>query len=191
METQYSLELILLKNYDLQVRDRLIAENKLFDGYHPEMEQVHLENAKRLKEIISEIGFPTISKVGKEGSDAAWLIIQHSISDPKFMKSSYELMLQNKTDISIQNLALLYDRILYFQGKPQKFGTQYDAKNRIFPVENKERLNEFRKEFQLPSIYQEKIDEILPISDIESLENEDPNYIIWRKRVGWLNFDLL
>ncbi len=189
METKYSEELIHLKKYDLQVRERLLLEGTLFNGYDPEMEKVHVENATRLKEIISEIGFPTISKVGKEASDAAWLVVQHSISDPEFMKSSYQLMLENKVDISLQNLALLYDRILYFQGKPQKFGTQLDAKNRIFPVENKEQLNDFRKEYHLPPISQEGIDEIPPISEIEFMENEDQNYIIWCKKVGWLNLE--
>lgn len=43
------------------------------------MEQLHNRNAKILNDIIEAIGYPTIDKVGKEASEAAWLVIQHSI----------------------------------------------------------------------------------------------------------------
>ena len=75
-------EIIRLKNNDLELREKLIQEGELGNGYHPEMEKLHKENAQYLKSIIERIGFPTISKVGQEASDAVWLIIQHSISDP-------------------------------------------------------------------------------------------------------------
>ncbi|MDF2934511.1 MAG: hypothetical protein K0R36_3842, partial [Chryseobacterium sp.] len=59
---------------------------ELGNGYHPEMEKLHKENAQYLKNIIERIGFPTISKVGQKASDVAWLII------PELMKSSYQLI---------------------------------------------------------------------------------------------------
>ncbi|MDF2934230.1 MAG: hypothetical protein K0R36_3561, partial [Chryseobacterium sp.] len=34
---------------------------ELGNGYHPEMEKLHKENAQYLKNIIERIGFPTIS----------------------------------------------------------------------------------------------------------------------------------
>ena len=79
-------KIIAMKDEDLRVRDSLIKKGQLEGGYHPEMEKVHNNNAKQLDKIIDEIGYPTINKVGKEASEAVWLIIQHAISQPTFMK---------------------------------------------------------------------------------------------------------
>ncbi len=86
-------ELIKLKDQDFKVRQGLIKEGKLFNGYNPEMEEVHLSNAKRLQEIILQIGYPNTDKVGIKYSQAAWLI-QHAISPPDFMKNCLPLAQQ-------------------------------------------------------------------------------------------------
>ena len=185
MNPKYAAELIKMEELDLSVRERLFRENKLSSGYNLEMQKVHQSNAKRLREIIAEIGYPTISKVGEKASNSAWLIIQHSISEPNFMKNSYELMLQNKADICLSNIAYLYDRIQFFQGKPQKFGTQFNADASIFPVENKTNINEYRAEYNLPPLSTEEIEKIPSTEQIDALENQDPDYILWRKEVRW------
>ena len=185
MKSNYSEIVIELAEKDLAVREKLRKENKLSGGYHPEMEKVHKENAKILKEIIGEIGYPTISKVGEKASDAAWLIVQHSIGDPDFMKKSYKMMLENKSDISPQNLAYLFDRIQFFQGKPQKFGTQLNADGSIYPVLDKLEINKFRIAYNLPELKSDEIEAILPVDSIKILEQENPNFISWRNKVGW------
>lgn len=117
-----------LKNADLELRNKLIRSGKIGDGYHEEMKVLHNKNAQILQNIINSIGYPTTEKVGKEGSDAAWLIIQHSIEQPEFMKRSAELLKEavkeNKADP--KNLAYLIDRIAVFQDQPQLYGTQFD-----------------------------------------------------------------
>lgn len=129
MEDQIAKELIRLAEYDLQVREKLLKENKLSNGYNAEMEAVHISNASRLKKIIDLIGWPTQSKVGAEASNAAWLIVQHSIGDAVFMRKSYAMMMMVRNDINRQNIAYLYDRICYLEGRPQRYGTQYDDDN--------------------------------------------------------------
>lgn len=178
-------EIIRLKNNDLELREKLIQEGELGNGYHPEMEKLHKENAQYLKSIIELIGFPTISKVGQEASDAAWLIIQHSISDPELMKSSYQSMLENQADTNLKHFAYLFDRIQFFQGKPQKFGTQYTSDGSIYPVINKDELNELRKKYDLSELTQEEINKIASAEEIESIENQNADYILWRQKVGW------
>ena len=186
MKNKFSKLLLELAEHDLSVRDRLLKDNKLMGGYHPEMESIHRDNAEKLREIIQEIGFPTISKVGKEANEAAWLIIQHSIAEPEFMKDAYRLMLENSNDTALKNLALLFDRIQFFQGKPQKFGTQLNADGTIYPVIDKSQLNELRMKSNLSIQSNEDIDHILPIEDIGKIENENPDYILWRKKAGWV-----
>ncbi|WP_312992184.1 DUF6624 domain-containing protein [Chryseobacterium flavum] len=186
MDHFFSQELIGLANKDLEVREALISQGQLSEGYHPEMERVHRSNAQRLREIIKEIGFPTISKVGENASNAAWLIIQHSIGEPGFMKECYKMMMENAHDIKLQNLAYLFDRIQVFQGKPQKYGTQLIADGRVYPVEDKHLLNSEREKVNLPSFTVKEINGIPEAEDIPEIDGNDTEYTIWRKKTGWI-----
>ena len=85
-------KIIELKNADLELRDRLIHKGQLGEGYNPEVENLHKINAEILNERIDAIGYPTIDKVGNEACEAAWLVIQHSIGKPFFMKKCVKLL---------------------------------------------------------------------------------------------------
>jgi|GEM_PF-3189580 len=98
-----SERLLQFAQNDLKVRERLMRNDQLIGGYHPEMEKVHRENVTALRQIIKEIGFPGISKVGTEASEAACLIAQHAIAEPAFMKLFFELVTENSW-ISIKSI---------------------------------------------------------------------------------------
>lgn len=184
MEKQIAYELIQLAQHDLAVRERLLAENKLSGGYNSEMEAVHRANATRLREIISLIGWPTRSKVGEEASEAAWLIVQHSIGEASFMRDSYQLMLNSMDDINPQNVAYLYDRICYFEGKLQRYGTQYDN-GKLYPVENKATVNILRQGLKLPII---SATQIIAYTNAEKSDDlhTDAGFNAWRRKAGWI-----
>lgn len=186
MANSFEKELFHLANHDLEVREKLSAEGKLAEGYHPEMEDIHKANAQRLREIIKEIGFPTISKVGSEASDSAWLIIQHSINEPEFMKECYKMMEKSDQDIHSKNKAYLYDRIQVFQGNPQKYGTQLIAGGIPYPVEDKENLNREREKVNLPLLSEIEINQIPDPKEIPEIDSRDKTYLKWRKKVGWV-----
>lgn len=180
-----SERLLSLAENDLAVRERLRINNQLSSGYHPDMEAVHRANAAKLKQIINEIGFPGISKVGREANEAAWLIAQHDIAEPAFMRSFFELMTENEWDINRKHWAYLYDRLHYFQGKPQRFGTQLNADGSIYPVIDREQLNALRAEYELPVISSNDLNRIAKVEEIERIENENPDYVMWRDGAGW------
>ncbi|RXM41236.1 hypothetical protein BOQ62_01490 [Chryseobacterium sp. CH21] len=182
----FEKELLEMADKDLSVREKLLEAGELSGGYHPEMERIHRANAQRLREIISEIGYPTISKIGKNASEAAWLIIQHAISEPEFMKECLIMMEENSSDINPANIAYLYDRIQVFQSKPQKYGTQLSAERTIYPVENKDNLNEERKKVNLPELSKEEINNIPEPEEIPEIDSKDAGYTVWRKKVGWI-----
>ncbi|MEG0927313.1 DUF6624 domain-containing protein [Chryseobacterium sp.] len=186
MNHPFENEIIKLSKLDLSVREKLSAEGKLSGGYHPEMEKVHKANARRLREIMNEIGFPTISKVGEVASDAAWLIIQHSIGEPEFMKQCYTMMEENIDDINPKNKAYLYDRIQVSQSKPQKYGTQYIEPEIPYPVEDKENLNKKRLEVGLQPLSLKDINKIPDSENIPEIEIRDQEYTNWRRKVGWI-----
>ncbi|MCT2560420.1 DUF6624 domain-containing protein [Chryseobacterium herbae] len=187
MNDLFSKELIALAEKDLSVRERLASEGKLNGGYHPEMEVIHRQNGEKLREVIREIGFPTISKVGAEASDAAWLIIQHAIGEPELMKSCYHLMVENRNDIKPSNIAYLYDRIQVFQSQPQRYGTQLTSEGTPYPVEDKSSLNEERLKVNLPLFSQEEIDRIPGVENILEIDGKDTDYNAWRIKTGWIS----
>jgi len=113
---------------DIRVRAELLETGVLGDGYHPRMREVHERNTARLKQIIAEHGWPGRSFVGSDGSHAAWRIVQHSIGDPPFQRSCVSAIEKSVSagDAPLAQLAFLIDRVRYFEGKPQVYGTQFD-----------------------------------------------------------------
>ena len=109
------------------------------DAYHPQLRQLHKENTKWAKNLLLAEGWPTISEVDEEGSDAMWLIVQHSVLDPDFMLSCVPELegLVERHEAKGWQLAFLRDRALMLQGKPQVFGTQHvlDCNGELKPYE--------------------------------------------------------
>ncbi len=189
-------KIIDLKNADLALRDKLINEGKLGDGYNEEMKILHNKNAQILDKIMNTIGYPTAEKVGKEASDASWLIIQHSIEQPEFMKRSAELLKtavkNNKADPI--NLAYLTDRIAVFQDQPQRYGTQFDwdENGNLSPhtVDDAIKVNKRRKSIGLNTV--EEQTEVIRIQALrekqsppKDLEKRKREMEEWKKSVGW------
>lgn len=188
--------IIRLQNADLELRDQLISEGKLGEGYNKEMEALHNYNAEVLNGIIDIIGFPTIEKIGKEAAYAAWLVIQHSIGKPEFMRKCAELLEieVRKKKADPRNLAYLTDRIATFENKPQLYGTQFDwdengelSPNRFDNITN---VNQRRKSIGLNTleeqteiiITQAKKENHSPPKDLNQRKKEMEE---WKKSVGW------
>ena len=152
-----------MKYQDLAKKLKDIAEEdqkirkRVVKGWAKKDIQAMMEFDKKstleLKAIVTKIGWPTISKVGKGSSKAAWLIVQHS-SDVKFQERCLKLMEQCLDDIDPQNYAYLKDRLLVEAGKPQIYGTQskLDKKTgetQLYQIEDPDKVNTFRKEVGL------------------------------------------
>lgn len=189
-------KIIELKNADLALRDKLLKSGKLSDGYNEEMQKLHNSNAKTLSELIETIGYPTIGKVGKEASEAAWLIIQHSIGDPIFMRRSAELLriAVDANEADQVNLAYLTDRIAAFENRPQLYGTQFDwdEKGNLTPnlFDDLTRVNDRRKSIGLNSLeeqtqlMQKRVVEEKQMPPVD-FEKRKIALEEWKKRVGW------
>lgn len=185
MNTDISNELIEMARHDLEVREQLLNEGTLSPGYNPDMERVHRMNATRLEEIIDAIGYPTIAKVGKAASEAAWLIVQHAISEPALMRRCYALIAQSPEDVNPQNLAYLHDRICYFEGRPQRYGTQFYDRG-MYPVEDKEEMKRLRNELDMLAHDEDLIVACKNTGSQDNLHPDDNEFNAWRKNVGWL-----
>ena len=159
LNQQLKNELQLMQQEDQRVLQELIDSGELgTNNYHPRMKAVHEKNNARIKEIINQYGWPGFSLVGKEGSKAAWLIVQHAVLDTDFMDKCLPLLKDaiNQGEAEGWCLAYLQDRILTMSGKPQIYGTQHDIdENGVaypLPIENPEKVEELRKEIGLESL---------------------------------------
>ena len=112
---------------DDATRARLAADGTLWGEYHPEMEAVHRKNAARLRAIVGEVGWPGRSAVGEDGAHAAWRILQHAIGEPDLMRGMVPALERAAAEGEARSadLAMLEDRIRVFEGKPQRYGTQF------------------------------------------------------------------
>jgi len=111
------------------------------------------ENTERLGAVIEKHGWPAISLVGKDGSHAAWLLVQHADADPKFQRTCLDLMAKlPKAEVSQTDLAYLTDRVLLVEGKKQIYGTQFnfsDGKWEPRPLEDPTSVDKRRAEVGL------------------------------------------
>ncbi len=118
-----ALEIKEMVDVDQDMRERSQTENYPGDG-------VDAKHTERMKEIIEEIGWPTASKVGKEGASNAWLLVQHADHDVDFQALCLELMKNTPAnEVDKTDIAYLEDRVRVNQGRGQLYGTQFTQKN--------------------------------------------------------------
>jgi hypothetical protein len=135
----------MLKEMDEETR-KVVEKIKMIDE----------ENTERMKEIISEYGWPGYKLVGRDGSNNAWLLVQHS-EDNEFQKECLVLLEKaaRNGDASWKNVAYLTDKILVGEGKKQIYGTQFkkDNGNMVpYPIEDAINVNKRREEVGLGTL---------------------------------------
>lgn len=196
--TSTAKEIIRLKNADLELRNRLVRNGELQAGYHHQMQDLHNKNAEVLDEIISHIGYPTVDKVGKEAAEAAWLIIQHAIARPDFMRTCMKLLENSAPETNAEkiNMACLSDRIAVFEDRPQLYGTQFDwdenGQLSPNPCDHPDQVNERRTALGL-NLLEEQTGIIRNCAlkenryPPEDLKQRNEEMQAWKKSVGWIS----
>jgi len=112
--------------------------------------------AESMRLILDRFGLPTRAMVGAKGSDAAMLIVQHNAD----LQAPVLAMAKAAPpgQISPQALAMLEDRLLVHEGKPQRYGTQFtlapDGLFRFAPAAGVDRLEARRAKAGLPPFAQ-------------------------------------
>ena len=142
----YKNQLIILGELDQKIRTDNI--------YWDEAISMDKENLSKLKTLIDKYGFPTLSKVGEKGHTAAFLIVQHAVSDKEYMKyflKEIKNRLGSKEVID-KYYAYLLDRTNQLSGVKQVYGTQgqcFNGKWQANPVDKPEELSKLRKKIGL------------------------------------------
>ncbi len=179
------------------LKTELARDGSLYEGYPKKIRELHLKQANELESFVETYGWPKISLVGKEGADAAWLILQHSISRPDFMKKCFPVFQSavQENEANIRHLACLTDGIRYFSREPQVYGSYFDwnEKGQFSPwvIEDTENVNELRKKVGLNTL-EERVKEmeedvrknnLLPPKDYLERQSEMTQFL---REVGWI-----
>jgi hypothetical protein len=114
-------------------------------------------NTQWLKGVVAERGWPKISDVGEHASMNAWLLVQHADADPVFQVRALRLMepLVAQGEVSKQNYAYLYDRVMLKLAGKQRYGTQMHCRDERLvpqPLEDEATVNRLRAEMGLGTV---------------------------------------
>jgi hypothetical protein len=152
-------ELLAMKAEDEQLHTQLSNAGALTGHYVPALQAVHDKNAARLREIVSERGWPIERIAGWDGAYAAWLIVQHGIGNPGLQKEILPLLQEEAAQgrIPAWHAAYLEDRIAMYEQRPQRYGTQWlddprDGRTRPWPIEEPEKVDSRRASVGLGSL---------------------------------------
>jgi hypothetical protein len=114
-----------------------------------------------LKQIVDQKGWPTISLVGIDASNAAMLILTHTADHAWQAKLLPQLeQLADTSKIDASSLALVIDKELVSEGKLQRYGSQFKFVNgemAMYGVEDPDSLDRRRARALLPpmQVYKE------------------------------------
>ena len=117
------------------------------------MQKTDGDNTWYVKKLITELGWIDAGRFGREASTAAFMIVQHSGDLPLMLAALPEIekdVRAGKADG--QDFALLYDRTQLSLGNPQRYGSQIGQANGkmvILPVEDREKIDEYRKSMSM------------------------------------------
>ncbi len=112
---------------DQKARETVIAAGGKDEAANAGLARVDVENLSWLKDKLAKQGFPTLDAVGKQGVFDAWLLVQHADRDPSFQASVLKTLESRLAAGGVRkaDIAMLTDRVLRAQGKPQRYATQF------------------------------------------------------------------
>lgn len=104
-------------------------------------------NLDYIENLLNTRGYPGKSMVGEPTNTVAWQVVQHSNKIGTYLPIMKEA--GRKGELPMTLVAMMEDRYLMEEGKPQVYGTQGrmdDDKQFIWPIEDAEHVNKRRKE---------------------------------------------
>jgi len=117
-------------------------------AFNPKIDHQNLEI---IISIIEKCGLPTLKEVNKKEMSAVWLVLQHA---PARYQSQYIPMLEKAAeqgDIEWGAIALMKDRALMNEGKPQIYGSQVSG-DELYNLREPEYVNQRRAEMDMEPI---------------------------------------
>ncbi len=144
MSNEVGAELLRRSAIDQEMRNKVIETNDM-SLWNKTIDE---DNTAFLEECINQTGWPIISEVGEEASQAAWLLVRHADHMPEFQARCLDMLKAlPEGEVRHSNVAYLEDRVRVAQGRPQLYGTQFYKEGDAFgprPIEDEAHLEERR-----------------------------------------------
>ena len=152
-------EILKMEREDQAIRNEIIKNS----ADHPDkviearMAVIDAANTARMKEIVKRYGWPGPELVGADGANAAFLLVQHS-PDLAFEQAMLPLLRRSYEGgkLSAWNYALLQDRVLMLEGKPQMYGMALEPwtgkEPVLYPIEDEANVDKRRAKIGLPPL---------------------------------------
>jgi hypothetical protein len=114
-------------------------------------------NQEELEGLIAKKGWPRIGDVGREAAMAAYLVMMHSENglQKKYLATIKKIC--EEKELPWERYAAIYDRSLFNDNKPQRYGThtRYNEQTKtqeLYPLEDESKVNKWREEIGLPPL---------------------------------------
>jgi hypothetical protein len=139
-------ELLAMRAADQQVRQ---VAPRLSEEARRDAVRADRVRSARLAEIVTVHGWPGRSLVDEDGTQAAWLLAQHTDHDPELQARFLELLEDavERDEAPAAVLAYLTDRVRVNDGRAQIYGTQFHGQGASYgprPIADNEGLDERR-----------------------------------------------
>jgi hypothetical protein len=146
------------KEYETKILNQYELDQKIRLQENPNIEEwqkIDADSHKLITEYLEKFEYPTVAKYGRKFSFACWVLVQHCPEDTKLQNYYLKMMQDANEEESNDNMALLTDRILMYEGKPQLYGTQFtsdeNGKTVLYKVADPENLEKRRAALGLVS----------------------------------------
>ncbi|WP_139203036.1 DUF6624 domain-containing protein [Pseudoxanthomonas sp. GM95] len=148
-------QLLAMRDAEQQAREAWrISGYKAGGVEFDRVRKIDLENLATLQAFIADDGFPSYDRVGSEGVEAAWLLVQHADTAPTLQAKILNGLNPKSLPKGItgREFALLSDRVAINQGRDQRYGSQFhqvDGKWVAYAIEDQRGLDARRDELGL------------------------------------------
>jgi len=115
-----------------------------FKAIWAELTPIDQANQEALLKMLPEEGWFTISRYGKDGSEAAFMIVQHG--NVELWRRFVPVLepLAARGEVKGAEYALMFDRLAIFENRPQRYGSQMrceNGKRAPYPIEEPGQLD--------------------------------------------------
>jgi hypothetical protein len=152
-------ELLAMVRDDQAIRNEMIrnGSDHADKAIEARMAAMDAESTARMKKIVQRYGWPGPELVAADGAYAAFLLVQHS-PELAFQRAMLPLvrMSYESGKLSAWSYALLLDRVLTREGKPQVYGmavNHWAGKEPVlYPMEDEPNVDRRRAKIGLPPL---------------------------------------
>jgi uncharacterized protein DUF6624 len=126
LNLKLSEQLVRMAEEGRAIRAALSTEDSQFE-YHPMMIALYRRSAELLNATFDSVGWPGRDAIGGASWAAMWLL-HNAIGSPNVMRRGLGLLraAERRWEVDPLHVALVEDRILMLEGRPQQYGTQVD-----------------------------------------------------------------